>query len=203
MTWQLKNNNSKASTPCALILLGLQLDACDGFSNRQCLSISCDPDAQAAKATALCPPSRSPILCLQDLVFGQRLKRTPVQTPPHVPSSLTASSPHSSSLSGPELCSVFAPPSITPGPGLHCPRTRSNGKYPQWESWGHVRLISWESLLPGPQHCALSTHLSLFLKKQWLHDCLHWEDASDFHHYIMVQTRSTTIPFNIMKISLS
>ena len=127
----LKNNNSKASTPCALILLGLQLDACDGFSNRQCLSISCDPDAQAAKATALCPPSRSPILCLQDLVFGQRLKRTPVQTPPHVPSSLTASSPHSSSLSGPELCSVFAPPSITPGPGLHCPRTRSNGKYPQ------------------------------------------------------------------------
>ena len=131
MTWQLKNNNSKASTPCALILLGLQLDACDGFSNRQCLSISCDPDAQAAKATALCPPSRSPILCLQDLVFGQRLKRTPVQTLPHVPSSLTASSPHSSSLSGPELCSVFAPPSITPGPGLHCPRTRSNGKYPQ------------------------------------------------------------------------
>ena len=122
MSWQL-NNNSKASTPCTLVLLGSQLYSCDGFSNHQCLSTSCDPETQAARAAALCPPSRSPILCLQNLVFCQRLKGTPVQTPPHVPSSLTASSSYSSSLSGPELCSMFAPPSITPGPGLHCPRT--------------------------------------------------------------------------------
>lgn len=62
------------------------------------------------------------------------------------PPSLTPCSLHSSSLSGPELYS---------GPGLHYPTAQLECT-PSKKTRAHVKLISWESLPPGPQHHALS-----------------------------------------------
>lgn len=113
------------------------------------------------------------------------------------PSSLTPCSLHSSSLRGPELYSVCLLPSIATGPGLHYPMAQLEGN-PSKKTRARVKLISWESLPPGPQRHALSHPIP---KRKWFHSCLQWEDTSAIHHWSMVQTRSSSITCNIMKIS--